>query len=195
MKRQIIVLLAVLMCVVFAFAACTDEKTPATAAVKAAEDAVKGINKDDAMKYAAEKFGAVEKGLAAAKDSLAKNDFKAALTAAQEIPAKVPEVAKAIADGKKAELAKVWEGAAAGLPGVLDQIQSRIDVLSKSKAKKAAADTAKAGLAEVKKLWADAQEMYKAGKATEAMEAMKTIKAKTTELLTSLKLPVPDALK
>ena len=111
------------------------------------------------------------------------------------IPAKVPEIAKAIAEGKKAELAKVWEGASAGLPKVFDQIQSRIDVLSKSKAKKATADAAKSGLEGVKKLWAEAQEFYKAGKASEAMDAMKAVKGKTSELLTSLGMPVPDALK
>lgn len=195
MKRRMMVVLAVVMCAAFLFAACADEKTPATTAVTAAEDAVKGINKEDAMKYAADKFAAIEKGLATAKDSLAKKDYKGALAAAKDIPAKVPEVAKAIADGKKAELTKMWEDASAGLPKIFDQIQDRVKVLSKSKAKKSAADTAKAGLTEAKKLWAEAQELYKAGKATEATQALKSVKAKTSELLASLGMPVPDALK
>jgi hypothetical protein len=194
MKRQITALFAAFLCVAFLFA-CADEKGPATTAVKAAEEAMKAINKDEAMKYAAEKFSAVEKELTAAKDSLAKNDFKGALAAAKEIPAKASEIVKAITEGKKAALAKAWESTSAGLPKVFDQIQSRIDVLSKSKAKKAAADTAKTGLEEVKKMWAGAQDLFKAGKATEAMDALKSVKGKTADLLTSLGMPVPDALK
>lgn len=194
MTKRLMVLLAVFACMAFLFA-CADDKTPATTAVTAAEDAVKTINKDDAMKYAADKYAAIEKELAAAKDSMGKKDYKAALASAKDIPAKVPGVIQAIAEGKKAELAKTWEEASAGLPALFDQIQNRINVLSKSKAKKSAADAAKSGLSDVKKLWADAQEMYKAGKMKEAGDALKSIKAKTSELLTSLGMPVPDALK
>ena len=65
----------------------------------------------------------------------------------------------------------------------------------KRKAKKADADTAKSGLDEVKKSWANTQDLYKNGKATEASDAVKSIKAKTSQLLGKLGLPVPDALK
>ncbi|MCE5195160.1 MAG: hypothetical protein LLF28_06885 [Nitrospiraceae bacterium] len=193
MRRHIPTLIAVFLCMGLMIA-CANLKEPAMNALKAAEDVVKGINKEDAVKYAPEKFAAIEKGIASAKENIAKGDFKAAIAAAKDIPAQAKEVATAIAEAKKAELAKIWESASAGLPKIFEQVQSRIDIFSKSKAKKAVAEKAKTELADAKKSWTDAQELYKSGKTTEAADAVKSVKTKTSELLKGLGMPVPAAL-
>ncbi|MBN2654084.1 MAG: hypothetical protein JXR79_03100 [Nitrospirae bacterium] len=193
MKRHLILLIAVFVCMGLLIG-CSKMKETATSALKTAEDSVKGINKEDATKYAADKFSSIEKSIAAAKESITSGDFKSALASVKDIPAQAQEVAKAIADGKKAELAKMWEGASAGLPKIFEQIQSRISILSKSKAKKASADEAAAGLEAVKKQWADAQELYKSGKLVEVSDSIKSIKGKTAQLLTGLGMPVPATL-
>jgi hypothetical protein len=177
---------------------CASDKGPAEVALKAAEEAVAAA-KAEAARYVPDQAKAIEAALAAAKDKFAKGDYKAALTDAQALPAKVKEVASAAA-AKKAELTKAWEGVSAGMPQVVEAIKSRVDTLSQAKklpanmtADKLAA--AKAGLAELTQSWTTATEAFKAGNLPDAMGTATAMKAKAAELLGALGMPVPDALK
>jgi hypothetical protein len=180
-------------------AGCTSaDKAPAEAAIKAAEAAV-ATAKAEAAKYMPDQAKALDATLAAAKDKFAKGDYKAALVDAQALTAKAQEVASAAA-ARKEQLTKTWAGLSEGLPRVVDAIQSRLDVLAKSKklpanltAEKVA--SAKAGLADMTKQMASATETFKAGNLPDAVAMATAVKTKAAEVLTTLNMPVPPALR
>ena len=179
-------------------AGCASDKGPAEAALRAAEEAITAA-KGEAARYVPEQAKALETALAAAKDKLAKGDYRAALTEAQALPGKAKELAAAAA-AKKAELTKAWEGVSAGMPRVVDAIKSRVDVLSQAKTLPATmtADklgAAKTGLAELTQSWTAASEAFKGGNVPDALAKATAMKAKAAEVLGILGMPVPDALK
>ena len=108
--------LVVLVAVALA-AGCASQKAPAEAAVSAAEQAFAAA-KDEAAKYLPDQVKGVQDALDAAKASLAKGDYQAALTAAQALPARTSELTTAAA-AKKAELTQSWATLSAGLPQVV----------------------------------------------------------------------------
>lgn len=177
---------------------CGADKGPAEQAIKAAEDAFNAA-KAEAVKYVPDQAKAVESAIAAVKDKFSKNDYKAALTEAGAIPGKVKEMTAA-ASAKKEELTKAWGSLSEGLPKVVEAIQSRVDILSKSKKLPANMtagkfEQAKAGLDAMKQEWGKAQEAFKSANLTDALAKAGAVKAKAKETLEALGMPVPDALK
>jgi hypothetical protein len=177
---------------------CASDKGPAETAIKAAETAITAAA-GEAARYVPDQAKALEAALAAAKEKFSKGDYTAALADAQALPGKAKDVAAAVA-AKKAELTKAWEGMSAGMPQVVDAIKSRVDILSQAKklpatmtADKLAA--AKAGLAELTQSWTTATEAFKGGNIPGAVATATAMKAKATEVLGILGMPVPDALK
>ena len=180
-------------------AACgSSDKGPAEAAIKAAEEAVNAA-KADAMKFVPDQANSLDAALAAVKDKFTKGDYKAALSDAQSLASKAKDVASA-ASAKKAELTKSWEDMSAGLPRVVDAIKSRVDILSQAKKLSAGmtADKlaeAKSGLAEITQQWTAATEASKGGNLMDAIAKATAVKKKAAEVLTTLNMPVPEALK
>jgi len=178
--------------------ACASQKVPAEAAVKAAEQAFAAV-KGEAAKYLPDQVKGVEDAIEAAKASLAKGDYAAALTAAQALPARISELATAAA-AKKAELTQSWATLSAALPQVVQAIQSRVDILSKSKKLPAGLDkdkfeSAKTGLAAITQTWTEATTAAGAGNVSDAVAKANTVKAKAAEVLGLLGMPVPAGLK
>ena len=178
--------------------ACASQKVPAEAAVKAAEQAFAAV-KGEAAKYLPDQVKGVEDAIEAAKASLAKGDYAAALTAAQALPARISELATAAA-AKKAELTQSWATLSAALPQVVQAIQSRVDILSKSKKLPAGLDkdkfeSAKTGLAALTQTWTEATTAAGAGNVSDAVAKANTVKAKAAEVLGLLGMPVPAGLK
>src|SRR5512137_1539687 len=160
---------------------CGSDKGPAEQAIKAAEDAFNAA-KAEAVKYVPDQAKSVEGAIAAVKDKFSKNDYKAALAEAGAIPGKVKEMTAA-ASAKKEELTKVWGSLSEGLPQVVEAIQSRVDILSKSK--KLPPDMtagklqqAKAGLEAIKQEWGKAQESFKSANLMDAVAKAGGVKAK-----------------
>ncbi len=140
-----------------ALSACTDaNKAPAEAALKAAETAVATVG-DEVEKLAPDQVAAARQALASAKAMAEGKDFKGALAAAGEVPAKVKAAVEA-AQAKKDELAreaarvaaearKAYDDAVAGLPQKIDALKARLAAkgkklpkgLTKAQAKKARA--------------------------------------------------------
>ena len=178
--------------------ACASQKAPAEAAVKASEQAFAAV-KGEAAKYLPDQVKGVEDAIAAANASLAKGDYPAALTAAQALPARISELATAAA-AKKAELTQSWTALAAGLPQVVQAIQSRVEILSKSKKLPAGLDkekfeAAKTGLATISQTWTEATSAAGAGNVIDAVAKANVVKAKASEVLGLLGMPVPAALQ
>jgi hypothetical protein len=180
-------------------AACgSGDKGPAETALKAAEEAINSA-KGDASEYMPDQARSLESALAATREKLSKGDYKAVLSEAPALTSKAQEIASAAA-AKKAELTKSWEGLSSGMPRVVEAIKSRVDILSQSKKLPAgmSAETlaqAKAGLNEITQQWTAATEASKGGNLTDAVAKASSVKVKAAEVLTLLKMPVPEALK
>ena len=194
MRKYLSIIVAVL--VVFSLAACSGGKAPAEQAIKAAEEAFNAA-KGEAVKYVPDQVKAVEDALNAAKDSFAKKDYAAATSAATSVAAKAKELVAAAA-AKKDELTKSWGDLSGGLPQMLDAVKSRVDILSKSKKLPANMDKAKfegaqSGLAEVNKVWDEANSAFKEGNLADAVAKATTVKEKAAEIMATLGMQLPQA--
>lgn len=194
MRKNLSIIVAVLFA--FSLAACASGKAPAEQAIKAAEEAFNAV-KAEAVKYVPDQVKAVEDTLNAAKDSFAKKDYAGATAAATSVTAKSKELVSAAA-AKKTELTNKWNELSGGLPKMIDAIKSRVDTLSKSKKlpanlDKAKLEGAKNGLAEINKLWDDANSSFKEGKLSDALAKATTVKEKAAEIMTTLGMQVPEA--
>jgi hypothetical protein len=198
MKRNLVRLAMILFVGTMMLIACASDKGPAEKAIKAAEDAVNSV-KAEAAKYVPDEAKSLESALAAVKDKFAKKDYKAAISEAQALSGKAKSVADA-AKAKKEELTKTWTDLSDGLPKMVDAIQSRVDILSKSKklpsnltAEKF--EEAKSGLNSAKEEWAKALESFKAGSLAEAVSMANSVKGKAVQAMEILGLPVPAGAK
>ncbi len=99
-----------------------------------------------------------------------------------------------------AELTAKWTILSAGVPKMVEAIQSRVDILSKSK-KLPASITAekftevKSVLAAVKEDWNKAQESFKAGKINDAVAVGTAAKDKIVKAMETLGMTVPAGMK
>jgi hypothetical protein len=180
--------------------ACTDaNKAPAEAAVKAGDAAAQTLT-DEVAKLAPDQTKAVRDGLAAAKDAIAKQDYKRALADAKDLPAmaskavadaqaKKDELAK-VAAQKAAELKQAWEDAQTKLPVAIADLKKQVAAYAKAKklpkgiTKDAVAQATQA-VAELEAGLAKATEQAKTDVAA-AGAAAKELTAKAAELAASL---------
>jgi hypothetical protein len=199
MKRKLVVFGIVLLVSALLLAACGDGgKGPAEQAIKAAEAAV-ATAKAEAGKFLPDDLKSLEGALAAVKDKFAKGDYKAVVGEAGGLVGKANDLV-ASAKTKKEELTKSWTTLSEGLPKMVGAIQSRVDILSKSK-KLPANLTAekfaevKSGLAAATADWAKAQESFKSGNLGDAIALANTVKGKAVQAMEILGLPVPAGAK
>lgn len=171
---------------------CTRQKNEATQALTAIETSVSAL-KDDATRYAPEAYKGVESTLTMLKDSLAKKDYKSVLAGTPELSKAVETLKEAIASGKQQFEAATaeWNSLSSDVPQMVAAIQSRVDILSSSKklpknVSKEAFDGAKSGLDSMKSMWNEASTAFTEGKASEAVEKAKAVKAKGAEVLAAL---------
>ncbi|HKE44870.1 MAG TPA: hypothetical protein VKB41_10090 [Steroidobacteraceae bacterium] len=173
--------------------ACTNYKEPAQAAITQAETALDAISVD-AQKYLPDKYKEVQDAIDAAKASFEKNDYKGALAAAKDLPAKVSELGTEVKAAKEQAIAALtdsWNSMSGDLPKMVDAIQSRVDMLSKSKKlpkglDQATFDAAKSGLDEMKNMWNAAQQSFSSGNVEDAVAKAKSVQAKGSEIMASL---------
>ena len=198
MKRNLISLAIILLASTVMLIACAGDKGPAEVAIKAAEEAV-NATKAEAAKYVPDQVKSLEGALAAVKDKFAKGDYKAAIPEATALTAKAKEVAEA-AKAKKEELTKSWTDLSGGVPKMMEAVQSRVDILSKSKKLPANLtaekfEEAKSTLAAAKEEWAKAGESFKAGNSAEAVSVANSVKEKAAKAMELLGMPVPAGAK
>ena len=188
MKRSIRIALAV---VPFALVvACTDAaKAPAEAAIAAAGSAVESLQ-GEAAKYAPDAVKAVQASYASAKDLVAKQDYKGALAAASEIPAKA-KAALAAAKAKKDEIIQAASDLATSVQKSITDLKERVAALTGAKKlpagiDKAAVAKANEGVAAVEAGWQKLTEQVKSGDYAAAMAKGKELKAQADDLLKSI---------
>lgn len=172
---------------------CANQKEPAMKLVADAESALAGI-KEDAAKYAPADLQSVEASVASLKDNAAKGDYKAVLAGAPAVMSAIDSLKAAVAAKKSeaeaamAAAATEWSSLSADVPKMVEAIQSRVDILGKSKklpknVSQEAFDAAKSGLDSMKSLWAEASSAFTSGDAVNAVDKAKGVKAKGEEVL------------
>ncbi len=182
--------LLVLAFVALLASACTNYKEPAQTAISQAETALDAISVD-AQKYMRDKYQEVQAEIDAAKAVFAKGDYKNALAAAKDLPTKVSALATDVAAAKQtaiAALTESWNALSSDLPNMVNAIQSRVDVLSKSKKlpknlDQASFDAAKAGLDDMKSTWSAATQSFNSGNVEDAVAKAKQVQQKGTEVM------------
>jgi hypothetical protein len=174
------------------------KKDPAEKAIGSVESALAPV-REAAQKYVPDQLQAVNGQIAAAKDSLAKGDYAAVIESAPKLTRAIGDL-KTAAEAKKAEveaaLAKAkeaWGPVSADLPKMIDAIQSRVSVLSKSHSlpsgiTKDGLASAKSGVESLKSTLSDATAAAGSGDFTGAMAKAEEIKAKAGEIMQSLKM-------
>jgi uncharacterized protein YoxC len=198
MKRNLVSFVIIFCMSIGMVIACASEKGPAEQAIKAAEAAI-NATKAEAVKYVPDQLKSLESALAAVKDKFAKGDYKAVVSEAQSLVGKAKDLVEAT-KAKKEELTKNWADLSQGLPKMVGAIQSRVDILSKSK-KLPANLTAekfaevKSGLTAAKEEWAKALESFKAGNLADAVSVANSVKGKAVKAMETLGLPVPGGAK
>lgn len=174
-------------------AGCANQKEPATKALADAESALAAV-REQAAEYAPDQLKGVESTLSGLKDSLGKGDFKAVLTAAPKLATDVASLKDAAGTAMTAAMEKAkgeWTQLASDLPNMVGAIESRVDVLGKSRRlpagmSQASLDAAKTGLAEMKSTWTEAGNAFTSGNVKDAVKMAQDLKAKGTEIMTAL---------
>lgn len=190
---------AAAMCAVVGLTACGDGgKAAAAAALGVAQESFDAV-KAEAHKYAPEQEDAIEDALTRIHNTLARGEYAKVLEDAQAMVPKIATLAGAVSS-KKHELTQTWTTLSGGLPQAVDAIQSRIETLSKTgklpaNVKKSAVVAAKNGVDALNTALAEATDTFKKGNLSDAVAQAERLKSKAVALMTSLGMPVPDALK
>jgi PBP1b-binding outer membrane lipoprotein LpoB len=188
---QISKLLLALTAAALLVTGCAKQKGPATDALKAIETSLADV-KDDAAKYAPDGLKGVESQLANLKESLDKKEYDNVLAGTPQLSKAVASLKDAVASGKaeaKAALAAAkseWENLNAEVPKMVENIQTRVDELTKQKihlrVTKDELASAKSGLEWMKSEWTEATAAASSGKEIEAADKAKAVKAKGEEV-------------
>jgi hypothetical protein len=180
-------------------AGCSRGKDEATRAVSAAEASLATI-REDAAKYMPGELQSVESSLASAKDNLAKGEY-------QQVTASLPALSSSIDSLKsgvaaKAEEAKAaaaeWTTYVASVPQMVTALQSRVDILAKSKRYPKGLDAAsfttlQSDFANMKSDWAAAMSASTADNPVEAVAKAKSAQSTGQRLLQQLGMSAPAA--
>jgi hypothetical protein len=183
---------AVAATALLALAACSSQKGPATQAVDAATAALSSV-RDEAARYLPSDLQGVEASVNALKDQLAKKDYKSVLANAPALMTSINSLSDAVSARKSAVDAATaeWGTLSADLPKMVSAIQSRLDILAKSKRlpknlTQASYDAAKAGFDSMKTTWDAATAAATAGDSLDAVAKAREVQSKGNEVLALL---------
>jgi len=177
---------------------CANQKAPAEQAIANADSALAQV-RDMAQKYAPDQLQQVEAQLNGLKDSAAKGDYKSVLAAAPALMTAIGALKDAAA-AKQAEaqaaMAKAkdaWSSMSTDVPKMVEAIQSRVDILSKSHhlpkgVTKDALASAKSGLDTMKSTWNDATSAATSGDFATATTKGQAVKDQATQIMQSLNM-------
>lgn len=174
---------------------CAQQRGPANKALESIEASLKDV-KADAAKYAPEGLKGVESQLARLKESYDKKDYANVLAGTPQLDKAVASLKEAVQSGKKharvalATAKAEWENLNTEVPKMVENIQTRVDELSKKKIRfrvsKEELESAKSGLEWMKTEWSEATAAANSGKQVAASEKAKAVKAKGEEVQKTL---------
>ena len=175
---------------------CQNQRATAQQAVASAESALTNI-RDMATRYAPDQLQAVEAQLNSAKDSLAKGDYKAVLAgmpALQSAINSLKDTATAKqqeADAANAKAKDAWGPMSSDVPKMVDAIQSRVDILSKSHhlpkgVTKDSLAAAKSSVDSMKSAWGAAANAATSGDYNTAVSKGQAVRDQASQIMQSL---------
>ena len=179
---------------------CAGQKEPATAAVARIESSLNAF-RADAQKLAPTELQQVDAAIAGLKSSLASNDYKAVLASAPSVSSQVTALQQTMATKKQemeaavAAASEKWQALSADVPQMVQAIQSRVNVLSKSRklpanVSKESFQAAKDGLESMKSAWGEATSQFSSGNTVDAASKAQAIKDKGSEVMKLLGMNV-----
>lgn len=179
-----------LLGIALAVAGCNGAQKEATqAAINAAQSAINAAQ-GDAAKFVPDQLQAAQTALQTAEDALAKGDYQAALTAAQDAANKAKDLAAAAA-AKKDEWTRQWADLNTSMPKSLNQVKARLDAYSHGAHMPAGMDKtkledAKTQYDQLKQSWTDASAAAAQGNLSDAMKKASGIKDALANLMQML---------
>jgi hypothetical protein len=197
MSKQLMFVIIALMCC-FAFIACSTAKAPAEAAIESADKALADI-KPEASLYIPNQLKEAEDALASAKENLRKGEYQLAIKEAKKIAGKAKDLAATVA-ANKYELSKTWQDMSGQLTGMVNALQSRIRILSKSPKLPAGLsreklESTKASLPAITQTLTEASEAFKSGNLLDAVNKATTVKEKAIIIMSDLGMKVSESAK
>ncbi len=179
------------------FAACKDLKTPAQQALDSVTAAVNSVT-DVAAIYAPQDLAAVQNTLTGLQQSFGLKEYQKVIAGVPQLTAQV-EALKGAIQSRKAELGNSWSVLTAGLPGVVDAIKGRVDILAQAKKLPAGMTPemlagAQQGLADMTAAWGAATAAANADNLVDAVAKGDQVKSMAAQVMTSLGMQVPPAL-
>jgi len=179
---------------------CANQMEPAQKAIADVEAAIAAAG-PDAAQYIPDQLQAVTGQLADLKAKFDKKDYKGVIAAAPALLTQAQGLAGAATSAREAaEAAKAaaleamnaeWTALSGTLPAAVAAIESRVNILSKSKKLPANLDattfeSVKTGLADAKALWDQATAAQASGNVEGAVTAGRQVKEKADAALTAL---------
>jgi len=181
-------------------AGCANQMEPAKKAIADIEAAISAAG-PEASQYVPDQLGTVTQQLGDLKAKFDQKDYKGVIAAAPALLTQAQALAGATASAKEAaEAAKAaalealgaeWTTLSAALPAQVAAIESRVNILSKSKKLPANLDAAtfdsvKTGLADAKTLWDQATAAQASGNVEAAVTAARQVKEKADAAMAAL---------
>jgi hypothetical protein len=176
---------------------CANQMEPAQKAIADVEAAIAAAGAD-AAQYIPDQLQAVTGQLADLKAKFDKKDYKGVIAAAPALLTQAQGLAGAAATARQAAEAAAleamnaeWTALSGTLPAAVAAIESRVNILSKSKKLPANLDAAtfesvKTGLADAKTLWDQATAAQASGNVEGAVTAARQVKEKADAALAAL---------
>jgi hypothetical protein len=194
MKKPSFLVLATLAAVLLA--ACQNQRAPAEQAVAAAESSLTNI-RDAASHYAPDQLQAVDAQLNSVKDSLSKGDYKAVLAAVPSLNTAINNLRDTAtakqqeADAANAKAKDSWGPMSTDVPKMVDALQSRVDILSKSHhlpkgVTKDSLASAKSAVDSMKSAWSDASNAATSGDYATAVSKGQAVRDQASQVMQSL---------
>lgn len=178
-------------------AGCANQMEPAQKAIADIEAAISAAGAD-ASQYVPDQLNAVTGQLADLKAKFDKKDYKGVIAAAPALLTSAQGLAGAAATAKEAAMAAAleafnaeWATLSGTLPAAVAAIESRVNILSKSKKlpanlDQATFDSVKTGLADAKTLWDQATAAQASGNMEAAVTAARQVKEKADAAMAAL---------
>jgi hypothetical protein len=167
--------------------ACATQKKVAEQAIKDAEQAYAQIALQ-ARNVAPDQAQAIEAGLAAAKETLAKGDAQTALTAAKDIAERIKTLAQQLPD-LQAKLQDEWKDLTTSVPGAIAALQKRLNDFGRpptGMSGRAQFDTATAAVPTLQQRWDAARALFEGGKLAQGVTDAEQVKADAVKLVTGM---------
>ena len=187
----------VLAAALLLFAACKDLRAPAQQALDSVTAAVNAVT-DTATIYAPEELARVQNALTGLQQSFGLKEYQKVIDQSPQLLGQVDALKGAI-EARKAELGTAWNALTSGLPGVVDAIKGRVDILAQAKKLPVGMTpemlaSAQQGLADMTAAWSAATAAANADNLVDAVAKGNQAKAMAAQVMTSLGMAVPPAL-